>query len=121
MRYRTFTRLDHEVFADELNECAKDGYIVISAGASYNLQKGKLEWWAVVGRQEETQQAREAAELLEAAKTISDFCGRIEGACTGYNDGAGCPLFDQRMLRCKAACRSRNDTAPKYWVCQLEG
>lgn len=92
MRYRTLTRDDPDSFAHLLNGCAKDGYRVVSAGASYNPIRKKFEWWAVLERGEEAQQTPEAPKIkpeeLEVLRKISEECSEKEG-CTGCRFSRG--------------------------------
>lgn len=124
MKYIAIRMKSRDIYVQHLEKLSNEGGRVISAGMAENSPCSCFEWWAIVEKQDEAQQTpeapkNEAAELLEAARKLADYCERQNGTCwdaTGWK----CPLFSESMMRCRAACIGRNDSAPRYWVIRKE-
>lgn len=99
-------------FIERIEELESRGFVTMSAG---HADKGV--WYAILRRDVHAQQTPkdEAAELLEAARKIANYCEQNNGTCWD-SDGHKCPLFSGEIMRCRAACFGRNDSAPRYWV-----
>lgn len=108
-----------DAFIKKIEELESRDFATMSAGRADNGR-----WFAILRRDAHAQKTPEApkykeTELLEAAAKLADYCERNDGTCWDA-DGNKCPLFSEGMMRCRAACVNRNDSAPRYWGIRKE-
>ena len=122
MEYKIIHTRETDNYTRYLKELSEKGFRVISAGMTANPALKCFDWWAILEEARADIEAKkpedEAAELLEAARKIAGYCERNGGKCWGTN--GKCPMFNESIMRCRAACVSKSDTAPKYWCITKE-